>query len=448
MNIKKCLISIISSALISVFSVGGIYAYADTPADAKDELTDGTFTYELVDGSYTIISCDTTAIVTDIPELRNGYAITAIADKAFVGCDFISEINIPKTVKSIGINSFSGCSNLKKVKLSEKMTSISEGAFMSCPALEEIEIPDSITTIENYAFYGCTSLREITLPESLTDLGTMVFAECSSIEKIDASKCKGYTFENDILYDKDKKKIYRASAKIAGEVTVENTVESIEPGAFSMCGELERVYIPQSVTYIGEDAFGYCAKLKKADLSEGLNTIAPIAFKYCYALESADIPTTVTEIGEGAFYNCPNITRAIISEGVQTIGMGAFLSCTGLKQAVIPKSAEFVGDNAFGFTEDSETGEYIPTEDFKLSVYSGTAGEKYAKSSKLSYTVADKSIKQSAFIIIACGLVIFAIVIAVVIMSKGKKTASAEVRKADKEAQEKAEEENYKKIIE
>ncbi|MBR1591659.1 MAG: leucine-rich repeat protein [Ruminococcus sp.] len=426
--------------------MGGMYASADTPADAKDELTDGTFTYELVDGSYTIISCDTTAIITDIPELRNGYAITAIADKAFVGCNFISEINIPKTVKSIGVNSFSGCSNLKKVKLSEKMNSISEGAFMSCPALEEIEIPDSITSIGNYAFYGCTSLKEITLPESLSELGTMAFAECGEIEKIDASKCDGYVFENDILYDKDKKKIFRASAKLAGETVIENTVESIEPGAFSMCGELERVYIPQSVTYIGEDAFGYCAKLKKADLSEGLNTIAPIAFKYCYALEAADIPTTVTEIGEGAFYSCPNITRAIIPEGVQYIGMGAFLSCTGLKQVIIPKSAEIIEDNAFGFTESADSGEYTPVEGFKLSVYSGTAGEKYAKSSKLDYTVANKSIKKTAFIIIACGFAILAVIIAVVIMSKGRKGASAEVRKADKAAKEKAEEENYKKI--
>ena len=87
-------------------------------------------------------------------------------------------------------------------------------------------------------------------------------------------------------------------------------------------------------------------------------------------------------------------------------------------------------------------------EDFKLSVYSGTAGEKYAKSSNLNYTVADRSIKKTAFIIIACGFVIAAVISALIIMSKGRKSASAEVRKADKAAQEKAEEESYKKIIE
>ena len=446
MNIIKKLI--LSAVFISMFSFNGISAYADTPADSKGELTDGTFTYELIDGSYTIISCDSTAIVTDIPEMRNGYAVTAIGDKAFVGCDFISEINIPKTVKKIGINSFSGCSNLKKVKLSEKMTSIAEGAFMSCPLLEEVEIPDSITTIENYAFYGCSALKEITLPESLTDLGTMAFAECGAIEKIDVSKCKGYVFENDILYDKDKKKILRASAKIAGELAIESTVESVEPGAFSLCTELERVYIPPSVKYIGEDAFGYCSKLKKIDFSEGLATIAPIAFKYCYALESADIPTTVTEIGEGAFYSCQSISRAIIPEGVQHIGMGAFLSCTNLKQVVIPKSAEIIEDNAFGFSDSSDTGDYVPVDGFKMSVYSDTAGERYAKSSKLDYTVTDRSLKKTAFIITACGFIIAAVIVAVIIMSKGRKSASAEVRKADKLAEEKAEEESYKKIIE
>ena len=128
--------------------------------------------------------------------------------------------------------------------------------------------------------------------------------------------------------------------------------------------------------------------------------------------------------------------------------MGAFLSCTNLKQVVIPKSAEIIEDNAFGFSDSSDTEEYVPVDGFKMSVYSDTAGERYAKSSKLDYTVTDRNLKKTAFIITACGFVIAAVIVAVIIMSKGRKSASAEVRKADKLAEEKAEEESYKKIIE
>jgi len=435
------------TALMLCSNIPTMPVRAETPESAEEELTDGTFTYEMKNGSYKITRCESTAIVTEVPEIRNGYPITAIGGNAFAGCNFISELVLPSTIKTIESNAFAGCTSLKKITLPEKITSIPFGTFMNCTMLESIDIPDTVTEIGNYAFYNCSSLKTVDFPESLENLGNMVFAECSTIDSIDTEGCKNFTFEGNVLYNSQKTKIYRASTKIAGDYYIENTVNSVEPGAFSVCVNIDKLFIPSSVNSIGEDAFGYCTSLTDIDFSEGLTSIAPIAFKYCKSLKNADLPTSLSEIGEGAFYNCESLSRLIIPEGVTSVGMGAFLSCPELSQAVIPRTIQEIGDNAFGFSEDEDSGEYVKNENFSLSVYSGSAGLDYAKKSGISYTVTDKSIKGFVFGVIAFGLIITVGIIAFLLMSKGKKSASADVRKADKIARQKEEDEKYRKIL-
>lgn len=434
------------AGLAIIFSFTAIPAFADSLESAKDELTDGVFTYELINGTYTLTKCSTSAIADTIPEMRNGYAVTAIADYAFANCTAISSLTIPDTVTSIGVNAFAGCTSLKEIKLPNRITSIPNGSFMGCSLLESIDIPDSVNTIESYSFYKCSVLKDIELPESLSVIEPMAFAECSSIENINADNTKNFVFENGILYNADRTNIYRAVSNLTGDVYIENTVTTIEPGAFSVCAGIENLFLPSSVKTIGEDAFGYCVNLKSIDFSEGLETISPIAFKFCTSLESADMPTTLTEIGEGAFYNCSALSRAVIPEGVETIGNGVFTDCPKLEQISIPKSVVSIGSNAFGFTLD-ESGNYVLDKSAKMSVYSDSAGAKYAKDNKIDYSTVDKNLKNVAFITIFIGIVIIVIVFAAVLMARGKKGAPMSVRKADKLAKQKEEEDNYKNIV-
>lgn len=435
-----------AAGLVMISAAAAMPVFADSLESAEEELTDGVFTYELINGTYTLTKCDNTAIVERVPEMRNGYSVTAIADYAFTNCTAISSLTIPDTVTSIGINAFAGCTSLKEVNLSNRITTISTGTFMGCSLLESIDIPNSVSTIESYAFYNCSSLKDVKLSESLSTIEPMAFAECSSIENINADNTKNFVFENDILYNSSKTNIYRASTKLSGDVYIENTVTNIEPGAFSVCAEIENLFLPSSVKTISEDAFGYCLSLKSIDFAEGLETISPIAFKHCTSLESADFPTTLTEIGEGAFYNCSNLSRAVIPEGVSVIGNGVFTDCPKLEQLSIPKSVTEIGENAFGYTLDDD-GNYVPDKSVKMSVYSDSAGAKYAKDNKINYSTVDKSLKNIAFITVCIGAIIVVVVFAVVLMARGKKSAPMSVRKADKAAKQKEKDDNYKNII-
>ena len=123
----------------------------------------------------------------------DGYTVTAIAENAFISCDWIFSISIPDSITSIGRDAFTGCSNLKyneygktcylgndknkyvvlvKAKsrgisscsINEKTKVIADNAFFGCSALTSITIPNSITSIGCDAFEGCTGLTSITIP--------------------------------------------------------------------------------------------------------------------------------------------------------------------------------------------------------------------------------------------------------------------------------------------
>lgn len=447
MNLKK-IFSAVIGAVMTLGMAASVSSFAvDEGIQNPDEkLTDGTFTYELIDGSYTIVSCETSAIISSVPELRNGYAITAIGDGAFTGCTMISTLELPSSIKTIGNRAFAGCTSLKTVNLPARLTTVSNSLFMGCQNLEHVYMPDSVETIASYAFYNCSKLAEIELPKSLTTIEPMAFAACSSIENIDADNTPNFVFEDGILYNSSKSNIYRASTKLSGDVYIENTVNTIESGAFTVCVGIENLFLPPSVTTIGDSAFGYCMGLKNIDFSEGLREISDIAFKSCASLETADFPTTLETIGEGAFFDCTSLNRVILPENISSIGEGAFALCGNLKQVGIPKSITEIGDHAFGFSV-GENGEYSEYDDFRLSVYSDSAGEKYAKSNKIDYTTVDKSLKGMAFMVIIVGILLAAAVFAIVLMARSKKGAPRSAKKAEKEAKEKEKEENYESII-
>ena len=444
MNLKKFFVTAVTALM--TFSCTGLNVSAEDGLMNPDEaLTDGNFTYELVNGSYTIIGCESSSIINSIPTMRNGYAVTAIGDGAFVGCSGISELEIPDTVRSIGMNAFAGCSSLKKITIPETVTEISSCAFMRCTSLSEVNLPDTLTTIGNYAFAQCTSLESMKLPESLTTINPEAFTDCWSLTNFDASECPSFVFENGMLMNSTKSEIYRGSVELDGDLYIDNNITVIKPGAFSGCAGIESLFVPSSVSTIGADAFSNCSSLKKIDLEQGISILEAGAFMYCTSLETVSVPITVTDIPEETFAFCTSLNKVIIPEGVTSIGTSAFLGCENLSKINIPKSVKTVGDYALGYTTGEE--DYEKMDDFSMSVYSGSGALKYVKSNSIKYTVADRNIKQIAFIIIAVGVVIAVAVFAVILMLRNKKGAPSNVKKARKIEEQQQFEDSYEGII-
>lgn len=105
------------------------------------------------------------------------------------------------------------------------------------------------------------------------------------------------------------------------EVTIPSKIDGYTvTGVESMdTSNVRKIVMPDTVTYIGEYAFGDYhsgVPLEEIVLSKNLKSIGPCAFRGCYDLKSIDIPKSVTEIGHSAFYGCSSLENVSINSEI------------------------------------------------------------------------------------------------------------------------------------
>ena len=137
---------------------------------------------------------------------------------------------------------------------------------------------------------------------------------------------------------------YRGHKK---DVVIPDSVTSIGDAAFGNCHRLANITIPDSVTSIGDYAFIDCVSLTSITIPDSVTSIGKGTFKNCRSLTSITIPGSVTSIGDYAFENCRNLTSITIGNDVTSIGGYAFENCDDLISITIPDSVTSIGDHAF-----------------------------------------------------------------------------------------------------
>lgn len=140
---------------------------------------------------------------------------------------------------------------------------------------------------------------------------------------------------------------------------------------FGDCVALEKVYIPDSLEYLGHNTFKNSPWLEKnlekvdgcyylgkflyksdkeiehATIRKGTIMIGGWAFKGCKKLQSVQIPDSVKTIGSQAFAGCENLESIICPLSVEIIEESAFANCMNLRQFKAYNSKLIVADNAF-----------------------------------------------------------------------------------------------------
>lgn len=118
-----------------------------------------------------------------------------IADEAFsrfsgdywTGCENLTKVVFPDSLKSIGYASFVYCSKLDEIVIPSNVKEISEWAFRDCEYLQSVRLSEGLEEIGRYAFYGCNCLRNITIPKTVSSI-----SECSMGYGTDG-KIEGFT---------------------------------------------------------------------------------------------------------------------------------------------------------------------------------------------------------------------------------------------------------------
>ena len=138
---------------------------------------------------------------------------------------------------------------------------------------------------------------------------------------------------------------------------IPNSVTSIGEWAFGECSFLTSITIPNSVTSIGASVFSSCDNLTSIsvdkdnpiyDSRDNCNAIIETATNTLIAgCKSTEIPNSVTSIGEWAFYGCDKLTSITIPNSVTSIGDGVFFCCWHLTSITIPNSVTSIGKWAF-----------------------------------------------------------------------------------------------------
>ena len=216
---------------------------------------------------------------------------------AFSMCTNLTNIEIPKTVTSIGYYAFEECRSLTNIELPETITSIGDYAFRGCSSLVDIKIPTSVTRIGGWAFESCTSITNIEIPESVTSIDGYAFENCTNLTNIEIptsiTSIDDYTF---------------FGCESLTNLKLPASVRYINRAAFSFCTNLTNIEIPSSVKDLHFSVFARCSSLTNVKILEGLTYIPDYVFYECTSLTDIEIPESVTKIDKSVFYGCSSLT--------------------------------------------------------------------------------------------------------------------------------------------
>ncbi|MBR1867650.1 MAG: leucine-rich repeat protein [Clostridia bacterium] len=268
-------------------------------------------------------------------------SVVTIGESSFANMYNLSgTLTIPNTVTYIGEGAFSQIGASKVVFEDDDEEHQRDtlalctlgswgGVFIFCDSLEEVVFPNMKGTIEvkqqdTYNGYGSVffmcgaynyetgeqSISKVTLGSGIATL-EYLFSECSIGEIVGLDDNPNFYIDKEthVLYNASKTEIFQALDGFDIEdYRVPEDVTKIHSGAFQGVESLKSVYIPNSVSYIGDQAFYLCPNLTKVRFADDFNhdmTWGSSVFAGNYRVPSAvsDVvfPITITTIGDSMF---------------------------------------------------------------------------------------------------------------------------------------------------
>ncbi len=218
--------------------------------------------------------------------------------------------------------------------------------------IPEIVIPDEydgkpVTGIADFAAVNLENVTKITIGKNVKDIGLWALENNKKVTAIEVDDENAYFCDKDgVLYTKDMKTLlFYPPARGVGDMTaadgstvkgiayeIPEGVETIRTKAFYRCSDLRSITLPSTLKRIEEKAFFRCS-FEEIALPDTLSYIGKDAFGYCVNLTELEIPGSVTEIGEYAFYNCTKLLKITLdtSEASVTLGKSWQPTNNGLK---------------------------------------------------------------------------------------------------------------------
>ena len=125
------------------------------------------------------------------------------------------------------------------------------------------------------------------------------------------------------------------------------TIVEIATRAFYHCENLKKVFLPDTIKKIKNEAFCGSYKLEKINNNNQLlvENIGFKAFKDCKKLKGLKLESLKT-LGKSVFENCECLLFVILSNKLEVLEENTFLNCSSLQNITLTKSIRIV-KNAF-----------------------------------------------------------------------------------------------------
>lgn len=136
-------------------------------------------------------------------------------------------------------------------------------------------------------------------------------------------------------------------------IMLPETITWIGANAFENCTSLYKIHIPSAVDTIEWFAFQGCSSLEIATFGEGIDfnyssEIPQGMFSGCSSLKEIIIPKSITRISDKAFYNCYSLEKLTFEEGskINLIGSYNFNDCL-VTEVILPANDVWIGLDVF-----------------------------------------------------------------------------------------------------
>ena len=247
----------------------------------------------------------TAAFINQYFKKGDGITVTAIGDGACAWCHQFTGLSITNTVRDIGVRSFDFCREMTTLVVPNSVTNMGYGAFLMNIGLENIEISGTNLAIGDYAFYhGFTSSdgTQLVLHEGVKTIGRSAFEGCWNL---------------------------------TGAIVIPEGVTSIGRSAFSGASEVTSLLLPDTLTFIGADAFGYCEGLQwlvvprsveEIEIASPDNYVSG-AFAYCTGLTKIYMPISLKPAtGEATTTYLAEVFEGLGLENMSTAELAGILT--------------------------------------------------------------------------------------------------------------------------